>query len=199
MKKRLIFICILSALLVTANSQTFGIKAGVSLSKAQWEYAGEKVSTSNLIGFQAGIIGEFPISDALFVNSGLLFSQKGTTVTLLDIDIKMPINYLEIPINLSYKFDAGGVSLFVQAGPYFGVGLSGKMKSGDAKEKIEFGSGDAQLKRMDIGVNVGAGVEIDIIQLGINYGLGITGLSNDPEETLKNRTLSFSVAVLFGK
>jgi hypothetical protein len=42
------------------------------------------------------------------------------------------------------------------------------------------------MKRMDFGINFGAGLEISAIQFGINYGLGLTNLSHDGEELLKN-------------
>lgn len=195
MKQKLTWIFVFSILITTANAQKIGIKAGLSLANAQYEYTQTSISTSNLTGVLAGIIVEAPISNVIYFNSGILFSQKGTKLSLLGVEIKFPINYLEIPINLAYKYDLGTSKLFVQTGPYLGVGLSAKMKSGGQEETIKFGSGTDQMNRIDLGFNFGAGLEIKKVQLGINYGLGLINLSNDPDELMKNGALSFSVAV----
>ncbi len=197
MKQKLTLICVFSILLANVNAQKIGIKAGLSLANAQYEYSGSSISTSNLIGVQAGLVGEVPISNEIYFNSGILFSMKGTKMSLLGVEIDFPINYLEFPLNLAYKYDLGTVKLFAQAGPYLGVGLSAKMKGGGQEETIDFGSETDQMKRLDLGINFGAGLEIKKVQLGINYGLGLTNLSNDPDELMKNGVLSFSVGIFF--
>ncbi|MGB4293177.1 MAG: porin family protein [Bacteroidales bacterium] len=195
MKQKLTLICVLSILLANVNAQKIGIKAGLSLANAQYEYSGTSISTSNLTGVQAGLIGEVIISNEIYFNSGILFSQKGTKMSLLGVEIDFPINYFEIPLNLAYKYDLGTVKLFAQAGPYFGIGLSAKMKGGGFEETIDFGSETDQIKRLDLGINFGAGIEIKKVRLGINYGLGLTNLSNDSDELMKNGVLSFSVGI----
>jgi hypothetical protein len=199
MKQKLSLICILSILVLSTNAQRLGVKAGLSLAKANYEYTGTSISTSNLVGFQGGLIGEIPISDDLFLNSGVLFSQKGTKFSLLGVNVKFSINSLEIPLNVAYKYDMGSLKLFGQIGPYLGVGLSTGMKGGGEVETIDFGSEIDQMKRVDIGANFGGGIEINKVQLGISYGLGLTNLSNDPDETLKNGVLSLSLGVMFGE
>jgi hypothetical protein len=197
MKQKLTVICVLSILFANVNAQKIGIKAGLSLANAQYEYSGTAISTSNLIGVQVGLVGEVPISNDVSFNSGILFSQKGTKMNLLGVEINFPINCLEIPLNLDYKYDLGTAKLFAQAGPYLGIGLSAKMKGAGESETIDFGSGTDQMKRLDLGINFGAGIEIKKVQLGINYGLGLTNLSNDPDETMKNGVLSFSMGLFF--
>jgi hypothetical protein len=66
-------------------------------------------------------------------------------------------------------------------------------------ETINFGTEPDQMKRLDYGANFGAGIEIGAVQIGANYGLGLANISNDPDETMKNGVLSFTVALLFGK
>ena len=72
---------------------------------------------------------------------------------LESIEFKCPIQYFEIPLNLIYKYDFSGPSIFVNVGPYIGIGLSGKVKTADEEVDIEFGSDDDELKRVDTGVN----------------------------------------------
>jgi hypothetical protein len=199
MKQKLAFILILSFALINANAQRIGIKAGVNLANAKYEYTQTSISTSNLIGFQAGLIGELPLSDALYINTGALFTMKGTKLSLMGFEMDFPVNYVEVPLNLAFKYDLGALKLFAQAGPYLGVGVSAKMKSGSDEETIDFGTETDQMKRLDFGANIGAGIEIGAIQVGANYGLGLANTSNDPDETMKNAVLSFTVAFLFGR
>ena len=109
------------------------------------------------------------------------------------------MNYLDIPMNLLYKVDLSGAKLLLQAGPNLGIGLNGKEKYDDEEEDIEFGSDDDQLKRLDLGLNLGVGAEIQQVQVALNYTLGLSNISNYDEADLKNNVLSLSVTYLFGK
>lgn len=182
-----------------ANAQNIGIRAGLNLANAAYQSGGVDLSTDNLTGFQVGIVNETEISSSLFFNTGLLFSQKGLKMNVFGTDVKIPINYLEVPLNLAYKYDLGEAKLFVQAGPYAGIGLSAKAKNGDQEQEIEFGSNDDELKRLDVGLNFGAGVEIEAIQIGVGYGLGLINLENADETSAKNRVLSITATYFFGK
>lgn len=143
------------------------------------------------------------------------FEATGTTKT-------NPM-YLEIPINAKYGFDLGGKKLYVAAGPYLGFGIGGKDKkesdvkftwddgvsdaikemtkktyenqTGSSDSKIEWG--DKGMKRMDIGVNIGAGIEFGAIGVGIQYGLGLTEIAKDSK--VKNRVIGISVSYKFAK
>jgi hypothetical protein len=73
------------------------------------------------------------------------------------------------------------------------------MKGAGQEETIDFGSETDQMNRLDFGLNFAAGLEIKSVQIGINYGLGLTNLSNDPDESMKNGVLSFSAVLFFGQ
>ena len=69
--------------------------------------------------------------------------------------------------------------MFGQAGIYAGIAIC-KIKRGNDKNKIEFGTELGQFKRMDYGVNLGAGVELyNNVQFLINYGFGFRDISGD--------------------
>ena len=72
----------------------------------------------------------------------------------------------------------------------------------DETETIEWGS-DAEeddLKRLDFGVSIGAGVELNALQIGLFYNLGLANISSytDDGATIQNRGLGLSVAWFFG-
>ena len=182
-----------------ANAQHIGIKGGLNLAKMKFEAANVDWATNSLTAFQVGLVGDFEISDPIYFNTGLLFSQKGTKLNVLGVDVKIPVNFLEIPLNIAYKYDLGEAKLYGQAGPFIGIALTGKTKSGDDEEDIEFGSDDDEWKRLDAGLNFGAGVEIAAVQLGVNYGLGLANLANEEDAMIKTGVFSITAAYFFGK
>ncbi len=195
--KKLMLILLIGFGVLSANAQKFGVKAGLNFANANYDVSGLSLSTSSLLGLQLGVVGEFPLSQDLYFNTGLLYSQKGLKMDLAGVEVKFPINYLEVPFNLEYKYDLGGPVFFAQAGPYIGVGLSAKAKSGDSDEDFDFGDGDDELKRFDFGLNVGTGVEINALQFGIHYGLGLVDITNSGDEKMKNGVFSVSVGYFF--
>lgn len=200
MQKKIILICVLCISLVNAYTQKIGIKAGLSMTSAKYIYMERKGLVSNKIGIQLGFIGEIPISNNIYINSGILFSQKGTKYNFFDPEeFNLSINYLELPLNISYKYHVGSKKIFAQVGPYLGYVLSNKFLYSENEESYDYGSATDEMNRLDFGLNFGAGLEISKVQLGINYGFGLTNITNHRFETLKNRILSFSVVFLFGK
>lgn len=198
MKKRFIMIAMTGLMAVVSFGQSIGIKGGLSLANANYEVFETALSTEVLSGFHIGLVSELPVSEALSFSPGILYSQKGFKMNFMGVEVKMPITYIEIPLNLTYKYNAGGLSLFGQAGPYLGGGISAKAKSGNEEEEIEFGSGDEELKQFDFGVNIGAGIQITNLQFSINYGQSLVNLENDSDALAKLNVISLSVAYFFG-
>jgi hypothetical protein len=123
------------------------------------------------------------------------------------VDASIKMDYLDIPVNLkvSQKME-NDMRIFATAGPYLGIGLAGKVKANaggqTVDEKITWGSDeDSMYKRLEAGATFGAGVEINMIQLGISYDLGLSNTSavTDDGYSSKNRILRFSVGYRFGK
>ena len=91
-------------------------------------------------------------------------------------------------------------------GPYVGIGLSGKMKGevsidGETTSQeidIEWGSDiDSDFKRMDFGLIVGTGVELNSIQIGLNYSLGLANILPQNNVKFRNRVLGISFGYKF--
>ncbi len=195
MKKYLAFLSLLSLIVsLPSQSQSIGLKGGLSLAKGTYKYSMVKQQTHFFPGLCIGLSGEIPLSDVIYLNSGFMFVKKGTKRHIADLDQKIPVTYLEIPATLLFKQDFISWKLFGQAGIYAGIGLSAKSKRGDDKEKIEFGKELGQFRRMDYGINLGAGVELDNnIQFLINYGFGFLDISRQYDEKIRNRVLTITV------
>jgi hypothetical protein len=207
MKKLLLAsVVILFAMSVSAQVQ-FGIKAGVNLANVSTKMAGESVDSKMKIGFHAGVIADLGLSESFSVQPGLLFSQKGAkqeeTILGQTATATMKLNYLDIPINAVYKIDAGSAKIHLFAGPVISYGLSGTTTyeaGGESQDEDVFGSEDGQAKKLDFGINFGAGIQISKILVSANYNLGLSNMVNggDSDNFVKNRTIGVSVALLFG-
>lgn len=201
-------------------AQTFGVRAGLNLSKMLVKDNDNTYSDNYKMnpGFHIGGTVEFPISDMFSVEADLLLSTKGTRVkeeeTMMgetyEMKAKINLFYIDIPITVKASFDVGDVKIYGAAGPYIGVGLSGKSKyeityNGETEtddEKIEWGSDkdEDMLKRLDFGLIFGAGVAINSIQAGLSYGLGLANISADSDDgfNIKNRVLGITVGYTIG-
>jgi hypothetical protein len=200
------FVVIALSLLLGAqlHAQKIGIKVGANLADARVESEGVSVDTKSKIGFQAGISADFKVAGGFGINTGVEFAQKGTKFdeSFFGVEVSSTLNYLIVPVKLAYTFETGSLGIFVEAGPYFGYGLSGKMKGtymGQTEEEdITFGNTeDDDLKNPDIGLSAGAGIYAGPIRAAINYDPGLSNLSNFDSESIKTGSLILSVAYLF--
>lgn len=194
MKRKFAVICVMLFIVLNLNAQRVGVKAGLNLGQAVYEVEGLGITTSNLVGMQAGVVGEMSLNELIHFNSGLLYTIKGAELSFLGVDIDFPMSFLELPLNVAYKHDLGTARVYAQSGPYLALGLTAKSKSGDNVDDIEFGSDADELKRFDFGFNFGVGIEVERAQVGVNYGLGGANLTNSSESVIKNGVLSFTFA-----
>jgi opacity protein-like surface antigen len=211
-------IVLISLFSLNGNAQTFGLKAGLSLSNMLDKDDDETYSKDYKMnpGFHLGATVEVPLNEFLSFESGLLFTTKGTKyeeeIMGADLKAKVNLSYLDIPLTLKAFHDlGGGLKMYGAVGPYVGVGIGGKVKGtieyqGETEtneEEIKWGGDEDEddLKRLDMGLTFGGGVEINLITLGISYDLGLSNISSyqDYGSTSKNRVLKFSVGYRFGK
>ena len=159
MKKlaKTIISCILGCLALSASAQSapfhFGVKAGFNLSSA---FVDDASAQKFMPGYHVGPTAEYRVSESFLIQSGLLFSKKGSKIEDLNKssyaggipDMTHTYNqlYLELPVYGSYRIILSDKLNFVLgAGPYFGYGVGGKTKEklnsgvwGDGKTEIEW-------------------------------------------------------------
>ena len=223
MKNLLKLLIVVIGFTMTTGSyaQTFGVKAGLNLSNMLVEDDDDTYSDDFKVnpGFHVGATAEFPITELFSFETGLLLSTKGVKVseeeTFMGETVKydqiLNLIYLDIPLTAKASFDLGGARIYGVFGPYIGMGLSGKSKfeitaMGETEtdeEDIKWGSDEDEddLKRLDLGLTMGAGVEISSIQIGLSYGLGLANISTytDGGSKISNRVLGISVGYKFGR
>ena len=197
MRLKLIFFIVLAMFIKFSDAQTFGIKGGMNIASMSFSSSGFDVSPKSIIGVHIGPVAEFKLQESLSFNTGLLYSLKGTRATNNLLKETTTLNYLEIPLNIAYKFETSKTSkFFIQAGPYLGYALSGKDKTNGETTDIEFGEGGA--KRFDFGVGIGLGLEFGQLVPSVNYQFGLANINDDKDIKLKNKVFEISIAYMFG-
>jgi hypothetical protein len=199
--------------------QEFGLRAGLNLSNALLEDNDQTFSDdfNSRVGFHLGVTAEVPFTDIFSFQTGLLLSTKGYRASeefsafgaTVAAENNLDLLYLDIPLTGRAAYDLGGLEVFGVFGPSLGIGLSGNQKSEvtsggstvTEEESIEWGSdeGTDDLNRLDLGLLFGAGVEIESLEVGINYNLGLANIlpSNDNGSRFSNRVLMLSVGYKF--
>ncbi|HVG12860.1 MAG TPA: porin family protein [Flavisolibacter sp.] len=228
MKFKFVFAGALSLLLGLNNSSAQGssqLRAGINLANVSVNDNGRVDDANSLTSFQVGFVGDVPLAGKFIsLQPGVLFTGKGSKLqrgTATENGyFKQTSNpyYIEVPVNLVFKAPIGGDNrFFIGAGPYLGVGITGKNKTEgrnilgtyNGESDIQFsnddpstlseeeGTGFGVIKRFDYGLNGTVGIEGKSIVLGVGYGLGLaklqSGSNNNQDNNNKHRVLSFTV------
>ncbi|MDD4373672.1 MAG: porin family protein [Bacteroidales bacterium] len=189
-------------------AQTFGVKAGLNLSNMLVKNDDHTFSDDYKMkpGFHVGVTAEFPFSDMVSFETGLLLSTKGFKESEGDAKFNANLLYIDIPLTARTTFDVGGAKIYGTFGPYLSMGLSGKYKFEDGSESeeedVKWGSGDEDdLKRLDFGLTIGAGLALNAIEVGLSYNLGLANVASTSDGGFKSnhRVIGVSVAYKLGK
>lgn len=127
------------------------------------------------------------------------------------VEYKLNTYYLDIPLALKASHDLGNnLKMFGAIGPYLGLGITGKIKASgryqgatiSAEEDIKWGNMQYEddMKRLDMGMTFGAGLEVNNLLFSISYDLGLANISSYQKNgtKFKNRVLKFSAGYKIG-
>jgi len=209
--------------IVGGEFSSFNIKDNDGNVKDDWE-SEEKEAHKSHVGLKLGLVGEYAFGDYFAISPELIFAQRGEKYKYDEKDdgdtykdkFTTTLNYLMLPINAKGIIPIGdNFKIFGFAGIYTGLALSGKDKwsweykedgktdKGDESETIKFGSNadNDELKRLDFGLNFGAGIEINNFFIKGEYNLGLSNLDNysDNGYKMQNRNFGISVGYFFIK
>lgn len=135
MMKRSFFTVLFALICTLGFSQvSFNVKAGLNLSS----YIGENSDNSKFKpGVRLGVGMEYQFNEMVALQPSLFFSQKGAkysgdykgNIADADADVKINQLYLELPINVQFRFNiADNTNLVIATGPYLACGVGGKAK-----------------------------------------------------------------------
>lgn len=203
------FLTMLIALLGigACNAQfRFGIKAGLNLNKIDFKDVSNNLDGTNGVGYTLGLMTEFQVPIiGLCLDASLMYtrmnSESGIYISdapgTLSDETVVGKNFLEIPINIKYKFTLPVVNNiiapYIYTGPSFAIKLD--------KNTFDY----IKARTCQVAWNVGVGVElIKHLQVGASYGFGINNVFNKidlgvttTEVKAKNNYWTVSAAYLF--
>jgi len=178
----------------------FGPTAGLNLSTMTIKVLGINFDSETIQGFHAGVVSEIPLNESFFVQPAVLYSVKGADYSFLGEKVSLRPSFIEVPVNIVFKYDVGFADLLLKAGPYLAYGVGGYIESNGVKLDIDYGTDASDMKAFDSGISFGAGLDINNFLITGQYNIGLANLT--PIETgnaeMKINVLSFSVAYLFG-
>src|SRR6478672_11589037 len=222
--KKLLTLAVVSSIALSSKAQLFYAQGGANLANITKNSAGETEDNNMLTTFNVGIMGRFGLSKTVDLETGLLFTGRGSKAETYwnggadYVKAKFNPYYIEVPLNLVLSVPMqNSTSLFFNAGPYAAIGVAGKSKLetkiGPIESKnesdIEFSNDDPftseqedaaynRLKRFDYGINLGAGFDLKSVILKVNYGLGLAKINStetDNSSDDKNKYRTLSMSV----
>lgn len=229
--KKIVLLVLLSLGVLPIYAQTsFGILAGLNIANQRVGNEIPGVTRNPIVLWRAGIAADVPLAANFYLQPQLLVSAKGGKSeqrhmavgdgTFFDANAKVSLVYLELPLNLVYKFPLGPGKLLAGAGPYIAYGLGGSssaiavLDNGEAQHidynvKFRNESGpvlgdDGKIylfyRPWDVGANILTGYEFNNgLSLNINYSLGLTNISPSDLNTLKNHYFGITVGYFLRK
>ncbi len=179
----------------TGPGSRVGLRAGVVISKQQFDQGNLDVDPKSKFGLDLALIAEFPIGEAFAISPEFHWMQKGAKIEDLE-ESTSTLNYLEIPVLAKFIFgQEAGFALF--AGPSLGYLISATDKDGDGN------TNDIDLddyKRTELGAHLGAAIKLGPVYLDARYILGFSNIANfedDQDLEIHNRSYGFGLSLVF--
>lgn len=191
MKNYLFFILLVVAT-ATAHAQlSGGLRLGVNVSNQKMESGSDSETGDSKIGFLGGLYLTANISEKIALQPELLFSGMGSQDN--DADIKLPFNYLSVPVLLRFNLSE---KVNIHAGPQVGFLLSAKATAGgDSADIKEYFTGT------DFGAAFGIGGDFGKFNGGVRYYLGLSNIAEDATDNESFKNSAFQIFLgyrLFG-
>ena len=204
----------------STDAQKIGVKVGYSLSDMLLKDDGDNVSDelSAKSGFHFGPTIEFEMNDNFCIETALLFTTKGISVSESETfenisfttEAELNLFYVDIPVYAKAYIDAGNVKLYGMLGPYVGIGISGKSKMEGSigpelyseEDDISWGSDeDDDLKRFETGIALGLGMNLNSFLFEVSTHMSLSNISPQSEYDMiaKNRLFLITVGYQFGE
>jgi len=201
----MVFVCTINSF----AQLSYGVKAGLSLGwMTSLEAYGENKTPH--IGYHAGGIFNYAINDKWAIEAAVELQNKGSISESKTIGSTVTatnnLMYIHIPINFQYQT----TRFYVGAGPYIGIGLSGKFKMEGGPTNvnwdIKFGNSSTDhVAPIDIGLNLGGGYLLSNgLRFGVVYGYGLTDTTPKDKQisgegAVRHILLAISVGYMFGR
>lgn len=211
--KKMTAVLMVTLMAMGAKAQ-FYAQGGLNLANITNTNSGQTEKNHMLPTFNVGLMSRFGISTSFDLETGILFTGKGSKAETYFNNgadyVKTKFNplYLEVPLNAVVKIplDTKAKSnIFFHAGPYIAVGVGGKSTTesriigfqSSSSSTIKFSNDNPftsrqddaaydKLKRFDFGANIGGGVDFGKLLLKANYGFGLAKINSTQSDNSVN-------------
>jgi hypothetical protein len=192
----------------------YGIRGGITQSFIKEESPVDGTEFSKQTGFQFGFFLDKEITDKITFRPALQLTQKGYQ-SVVGIPIgpfywsrNLSTTYLELPIDIIYHFNlSNSTRMFIGTGPVVGYGLFGTLNTTlvttDINQQLKYQSStydkifrDNQDNRFDFGWNANIGLNSCKLLFTLSYNHGLSNVTKDELQSLKNRSFAFTVGYL---
>jgi len=174
---------------------------GVNLTSMEIKNRDSAIDPDNSSGIHFGGLLDLPLAGNLTFRPGFMFSGKGTTYEIDSSEIFISPVYIEVPLLAAYTFGTRLVKLSLFAGPYFAFGFGGnKIENGGNTKNISYGSDkEDDIRHIDAGLNMGAGISYKDLMISVQYGLGMADISpgSIADKEMKNKVIGITVTSFF--
>ncbi len=208
MKKLFTILCVLLIGLSISAQTQFGGVLGLNIASVSGSDTQDLLGdVDSRLGIRIGLSFSKELSDVVTLNSGVVYSVKGTSYqayelfddgfgnlywagTYLDADISL--NYIELPVNFAFSV-ADQFALMAGFYSAFLVGVTNTVGGQD------MGADTDGWTTIDVGIGVGAQFSInDAISIDAGYQMGVIPLDEDGSFNSKNSNILIGMTYNFG-
>lgn len=149
------------------NSARVGLMGGFTSSSTSIKDADSK----SVSLYHIGVTAEIPLLGGFAIQPGLLYQVKGVSADKFNSipisksleSFETKVGYLEVPVQVQWGLDLLAFRPYVFAEPFVGFRL-GQSTKGEVADKLK-----DNLKKVEYGLGVGAGVDVWRLQLSVKY------------------------------
>lgn len=187
-----------------AQPVEYGFKAGPTFPSASFDPPfGDNDYDRRLAAAFGGFL-VLPLNEKLAAQLEALYIAKGGNVQSGDQEVKLRLDYFEVPVLARWTFNRSpSRAWYVFGGPTFGIRTKARLEESVTTVGFIYGSavdvGD-DFSRFAIGLDLGAGVDIrEWFVIDGRYSWGLTDVNDHPDITssLKTRAFTFMAGIRF--
>lgn len=184
--------------------RSYGIKIGTVAANETWSEITGDWNTKDRWGFTADAYAEIPLSRFLSAQGEIQYTQKGMSLSVPVTTASQPdgsgqyytisprIDYISIPLLAILRIPLTPVTPYILVGPRFDFLISNNADG--------LGAVVDNFDRMDYGLTVGAGVELDsLLPFGLlaefRYNPNSYDSYQSAGQSVRNRSLDFLVGI----
>jgi hypothetical protein len=188
------FVLVLTCVSPATAQITYGVKAGVNFANVSFD-GDDEVPSSGRAGLLAGAFATIPLAKWLTVQPEAIYTVKGASLDVFDIDSDYIVDYLEVPVLARVPVRN---RVYVAAGPSVAFRIRARSRTSFAGSTEEIDIGE-DVESLDIGVVGAVGFQMGrwVFDGRYTHGLSDTNVEKNDNVKIRNRVFSLSGGFTF--